>query len=132
MLAGWTPPAMSAVYAVLYRPDPETQQYAVMYVGHSSDLTTEGFPLRHPRSPCWLERAGSKWKLFVATYEVPGGLPSHRELIVRELAAVYRPSCQEQQFDQAWDDHWIASFQAPTTGPLGTSRQPDQGQGLGA
>lgn len=124
VLAGWTAPAIPAVYAVLYRPNPANQQYAVTYVGHTADLSAEPFPFRHPRSPCWVERAGSKWKVFIATYEVPGGLASHRELIVRELSAVYRPSCNEQQFDQAWQDHWIGSYDAPTTAPLSTGRQP--------
>ena len=52
------------------------------------------------------------------------GLASHRELIVRELCAVYHPSCNEQQFDNAWEDHWIGEYTAPTTGPLNTGRQP--------
>ncbi|HRD62283.1 MAG TPA: hypothetical protein PL137_15370, partial [Nocardioides sp.] len=92
----------------------------------SEDLSQEPFPFRHPRSPCWIERAGSKWKVHIATYEVPGGLASHRELIVQELCAVYHPSCNEQQFDQAWQEHWIGSYQAPTTAPLSTGRTPGQ------
>jgi hypothetical protein len=131
VLAGWTPPAISAVYAVLYQPEPANQQYAVMYVGHSDDLTQERFPFRHPRASCWIERAGSKWKVYVATFEVPGGLASHRELIVRELCAVYQPSCNEQQFDQAWEEHWISSYEAPTWGPLGTARQPGSSRDTG-
>ena len=124
VLAGWTAPAIPGVYAVLYRPDPTSQQYAVMYVGHGDDLSKEAFPFRHPRASCWVERAGSKWKVFIATYEVPGGTASHRELIVRELCATYHPSCNEQQFDNAWEDHWIGEYTAPTTGPLSTGRQP--------
>jgi hypothetical protein len=127
VLAGWTAPASPGVYAILYRPESAggpSQQYAVMYVGHSEDLSKESFPFRHPRASCWVERAGSKWKVFIATYEVPGGTASHRELIVRELSAVYQPSCNEQQFDNAWEDHWIGSYQAPTTAPLSTGRQP--------
>ena len=128
VLAGWTAPAVPGVYAVLYRPhserQPPSQQYAVMYVGHSADLSTEAFPFRHPRASCWIERAGSKWKVFIATYEVPGGTASHRELIVRELCATYQPSCNEQQFDNAWQDHWISDYTAPTYGPLDTGRQP--------
>ena len=81
VLAGWTAPAIPAVYAVLYRPDPTSQQYAVMYVGHGDDLSQEAFPFRHPRASCWVERAGSKWKVFIATYEVPGGTASHLSLI---------------------------------------------------
>jgi hypothetical protein len=96
VLAGFTAPAMPAVFAILYLPDPTKQQYAVMYVGHSEDLSAEPFPFRHPRSPCWIERAGSKWKVFIATYEVPGGLESHRKLIVEERCAVYQQSGNEQ------------------------------------
>ena len=46
VLAGWTAPAIPGVYAVLYRPEPAGQQYAVMYVGHSEDLSTEPFPFK--------------------------------------------------------------------------------------
>ena len=39
LLGGWTPPARAAVYAILYKADPDTKpdQYAVIYVGHSDD-----------------------------------------------------------------------------------------------
>ena len=56
---------------------------------------------------------------------MPGGLPSHREEIVRELSAMYRPSCNEQQVDRVWREEWIGEYNAPTTGPLTTSRDPD-------
>ena len=52
-------------------------------------------------------RAGSKWKVYICTYEVPGGSRAHREQIARELTAIYRPRCNDQQFDPAWKDHWI-------------------------
>ena len=57
-------------------------------------------------------RAGSKWKVYVCTYEVPGGTSAHREQIARELIAVYRPSCNEQQYDHAWKDEWIGEYSA--------------------
>ena len=126
VLAGWTPPAVPAVYAVLYRPDPEgkPQDFAVIYVGHSDDLSLERFPFKHPEAGCWIERAGSRWAVHVCYYEVPGGLPSHREQIVRELVAVYHPGCNADQFDRAWKDAWIGTYTAPTTGPLTTDRDP--------
>ena len=126
VLGGWTPPAEPAVYAVLYKPEPEAKpdRYAVIYVGHSEDLSTERFPFNHPRAACWVRRAGDRWKVYICTYEVPGGLPSHREQIAQELGAVYHPSCNEQQYDQAWDDNWIGEYSAPTTGPLTTGRDP--------
>ena len=127
LLGGWTPPAIAAVYAILYKPDPETKpdRYAVSYVGHCTDLSAERFPFQHPRSPCWVRRAGSKWKVYVCTYEAPGGTSAHREQIVRELTAIYRPSCNDQQYENAWDEHWIGDYSAPTTGPV-ARRGPDQ------
>ncbi|WP_326836192.1 hypothetical protein VSH64_14920 [Amycolatopsis rhabdoformis] len=109
LLGGWTPPALAAVYAVLYLPDPDARptRYAVLYTGHADDLSQAGLPFRHPRAPCWTTRAGSRWKLHIATYEVPGGLRAHREQIVRELVAVYHPRCNEAQFDHTWRQEWI-------------------------
>ncbi len=131
VLAGWTPPASASVYVVMYRPEPEKkpEHYAVIYVGHTDDLSAEGFPFRHPRSACWVNRAGNKWQVYIATYDVPGGLPSHRMQIAQELGAVYHPRCNEQQFDQVWRDEWIGAYSAPTTGPLTTDRTPGSPRG---
>jgi hypothetical protein len=125
VLAGWTVPPVPAVYVVMYKPDEDAESYAVIYVGHSEDLSAERLPFRHPRSPCWVKRAGSKWRLHVAWFEVPGGQTGHRKQIAEELCAVYRPGCNEQQFDRTWRDEWIGDYSAPnTTGPLTTGRQP--------
>lgn len=126
VLAGWTPPAGPVVYAIMYKPDVDagSDRYAVIYVGHSEDLTRERFPFGHPRAACWVKRAGNRWKLYVCSYQVPGGLPSHREQITRELAAVYRPGCNERQYERSWRDEWIGAYTAPTTGPLTTGRDP--------
>lgn len=127
VLAGWTPPAVPAVFAVMYKPKPDTkpEEYAVLYVGHSDDLSAEGFPFRHRAAPCWLERvAGNRFALYVCIYEAPGATRAHREQIGRELVAVYRPGCNPEQYDQAWKDEWIGQYQAPTTGPLTTPRRP--------
>jgi hypothetical protein len=127
VLGGWTAPATAAVYAIVYKPDPTTrpERYAVIYVGHSEDLSTERFPFQHPRAPCWVKRAGDRWRVYICTFEVPGGLPSHREQIVNELCAIYRPSCNSTEYVQSWKDEWIGEYNAPTTGPLTTSREPD-------
>ena len=86
LLGGWTPPRAAAVYAIMYKPDPDRkpENYAVIYVGHADDLTTQRFPFQHPRAACWIQRAGSKWKVYVCSYEVPGGTRAHREQIARE------------------------------------------------
>jgi hypothetical protein len=127
LLGGWTPPHVPAVYAILYKPDPDTKpdRYAVIYVGHGDDLAAQRFPFKHPRAHCWVDRAGSRWKVYIATFQVAGGGRAHREMIVRELAAVYHPHCNEQKYDQAWKDEWIGEYSAaPTTGPLNTPRGP--------
>jgi hypothetical protein len=115
------------VYAILYKPEPTArpEHYAVAYVGHSDDLSAERFPFQHRRAACWIRRAGSKWKVYVCTYEVPGGTQAHREQIARELTAIYHPSCNEQQYGQSWKDEWIGAYTAPTTGPV-ARRDPDQ------
>ena len=127
VLAGWTPPAVPAVYAVTYRPEPDTrpERYAVIYVGHSDDLSAERFPFSHPAAPCWLKRTGNRMRIHVCYYEVPGGLRSHREQIAQELAAIYHPSCNDQQYESSWKDEWIGEYSSPTTGPLTTGRDPN-------
>jgi hypothetical protein len=125
LLGGWTPPAAPAVYAVMYKPDPARETYAVIYVGHSDDLSTEQLPFNHPAAPCWIRRAGGRWRVYICTYTVRGGLRSHREQIAQELSAIYRPNCNEQRYERSWKDEWIGGYTAPTTGPLTTSRDPD-------
>ena len=98
----------------------------MIYVGHADDLSAEGLPFNHLAAKCWVDRASSRWKLFVCTYEVPGGLRSHREAIARELIAIYRPGCNDERYRPAWRDEWIGEYSAPTTGPLTTDRDPDR------
>ena len=126
LLGGWTPPASPPVNPIANKPEPETkpETYAVIYVGHAEDLSAEQFPFNHPRAACWIKRAGNRWQVYICTYEVPGGLRSHREQIAQELAAIYHPSCNEQRYEPSWQDHWIGEYTAPTMGPLTTSRDP--------
>jgi hypothetical protein len=126
LLAGWTPPARPAVFAIMYKPEPDAkpERYAVIYAGHSDDLATERFPFSHACAACWVRRAGSRWKVYICTYEVPGDSGSHREQITRELIAVYQPQCNDEQYSQAWKDEWIGEYSAPTTGPV-ARRGPD-------
>ena len=102
-LAGWTPPKIAAVYAVMCLNDAENkpQEFSIIYVGHSADLSTEGFPFKHPRSASWVARSGNKFNLHICWYEIPGGTERHREMIAHELMAVYEPSCNLEKYDQA-------------------------------
>lgn len=125
VLAGWSPPAAAAVFAVMCKPDPARERFAVIYVGQAQDLAASGLPFRHPASRSWERRAGNRFGLYIATYQPPGGAAPHRAEIVRELVAAYRPSCNDEQFERAWKDEWIGDYSAPgTTGPLTTRREP--------
>jgi hypothetical protein len=114
VLAGWDPPVGPGVFAIFYAPDAQRpDRRAVIYVGHADNLAAAGFPFRHPAAPCWIGRAGSKYALTVAYFEVPGGTARHREMIVAELAAHYHPGCNEQQFDTTWRPEWIGGTPSP-------------------
>lgn len=125
-LAGFTPPAAPGVYAILYRPNPteKPDDYAVTYVGHADDLSAEGFPFHHRAAADWIRRAGDRFGVYICTYEVPGGLRSHREQITQELVERYRPSCNAEGYDRAWKAEWIGQYSAPTAGPLTTGKDP--------
>lgn len=127
LLAGWDPPSRAAVYAIVYKaqPDQRPNAYSVVYVDHADDLSESGLPFRHAQSGCWMKRAGSKWKLYICTFEVAGGGRRHREMITRELIADYNPHCNPQKYDRAWKDEWIGEYHAETTGPL-APRGPDE------
>lgn len=124
-LAGWTPPAEPAVYAILAKSNPaKPQEFAVIYVGHADDLQSEGFPFRHPRSAAWIKRAGGKFNLHVCWLNAPGSQRAHREQISRELIAIYDPSCNLVRYDKAWKEEWIGEYETAVTEPLTTRREP--------
>lgn len=124
VLGGWHAPVGPGIFAILTRPDAEQQRFEVIYLGHSDDLSQESLPFDHGHSDRWIKRAGGKWNLWIASYVIPGGLRSHRERITEELVAIYHPSCNSAQFNRTWKDEWIGSYDAPTTKPLSTDREP--------
>ena len=126
-LMGWSPQKISAVYAVMTLNDPtnKPQDFSVIYVGHSSDLSTVGFPLKHSKSPSWVKRSADKFNLYICWYEFLGGTEKHRIQIAKELMAVYQPSCNDEQYDQAWKDEWIGEYSNAFTDPLTTARDPN-------
>ncbi len=129
VLGGWQPPNTGAVYAILYLPDADAKphDFAVIDVDHAENLQESGLPFAHPRAKCWERRAGTKWDVHIAMYDVPGGTAAHRDQIVKELLAVYKPGCAPDQYDQAWEDEWIGSYHTPnTTAPLTTNRDPNE------
>ena len=108
---------VAAVYAVVYKPEPATETYAVIYVDHSDDLSTERLPFNHPRVPCWIKRAGDRYKLSICTYEVPGGLRSHREQIAHELTAHLPPGLQPRSVRQRVEGRVDRRVQRPHRRP---------------
>ncbi len=123
LLGGWTPPAVPAVYVIMYRLVPSSR-HAVIYVDHADDLTTAGFPFRHPRAGCWAARAGGRWSVCVAWFVVPGGNRPHRKQIAAELVSIYEPHCNTTKFDRSWRPSWIGEYDARTAAPLTTPKEP--------
>ena len=127
VLAGFTPPSRPAVYAIMYKPKPDTapERYGVIYVGHCDDLSQERLPFKHPMAPCWLKRVGDRrFDLYICYLEAPGAEAGHREQITQELISIYKPGCNPDQYDKTWREHWIGDYEAPTTKPLTTERDP--------
>jgi hypothetical protein len=108
LLGGWTPPGRPGVYVIMYRLA-GSSRYAVIYADHADDLSKAGLPFRHPKAPCWTKRAGDKWHLHVAWFEVPGDTRPHREQIVTELLAMYAPHCNTEKYTNTWRPEWIGS-----------------------
>lgn len=129
VLAGWTPPAVPAVYAIVCKDDPgaKRETYSVIYVDHSDDLSKERFPFNHPKAPAWIRRAGDRFRVSICFFQVPGGTRAHRAQIAEELCAIYQPSCNSQQYERTWKDEWIGEFDEArnTTRNLTTSRDVD-------
>lgn len=121
LLGGWTPPALAAVYVIMY-PLPPSSRHAVIYVGHADDLTRVGFPFRHSRAPCWIGRAGGKWELRVAWLPLPG--LGHREQLTNDLVAMYEPHCNQQKYDRTWRREWLGEYDTRTASPLTTPEKP--------
>lgn len=108
VLGGWTPPSKPAVYGILYKPEPDTKpdKYAVISTSGTRTISPRKASRSNPRARCWIESANSKWKVHICTLEVEGGGRAHRVQITNELASVYHPHCNEQQYDNTWKDEW--------------------------
>jgi hypothetical protein len=124
LLGGWTPPSRPGVYVVMYHLPPSSR-YAVIYADQADDLSAVGLPFRHRKTPCWVTRAGDKWHLHVAWFEVPGDTRPHREQIVAELIAMYEPHCNTEKYANTWRPEWISEYEARTASPLTTPKTPD-------
>ena len=55
LLGGWTPPAIPAVYAILYKPEPDTKPER-----YADQIARDRAPTSRPR--CTSERYGQSWK----------------------------------------------------------------------
>ena len=49
VLGGWHAPDQPGLFAILARPDPDTERFEVIYLGHADNLSHAESPLR-PRT----------------------------------------------------------------------------------
>ena len=125
-LGGWNPIPSPGVFVITYKQTEGKENHSVVYVGHTDNFQEEGFPFKHPAAPCWIERAGSQWKLFIAYFVPPGGATrSIRNGIANELNAVYEPACNEEQYIQHWEEEWIGDYESNLTKKLMLSTDAD-------
>jgi hypothetical protein len=119
-LQGWKAPSKPGVYVIMYKPKPDKapDKYAVIYVGQNMDLSKEGLPKNHEHYHCWVERAGTPWKLHVAAYYFPGSNPRQLISVQNDLIAHYNPRCNPEKFDKGWQGKWVGEYTSSLTGPL--------------
>ena len=67
-LTSWSPPALSAVYALTYKQDPATKpkSHTVLYFGHAEDLSQQASGFHKHVLDAWVENGGEVTKIGAA------------------------------------------------------------------
>ncbi len=91
-LAGWAPPAVSAVYAITYKqePDKKPKSHTVLYFGESEDLSQQSPILKRVES-FWREGGGTLEELFVFVHPMAGSTQYERVKVQDRLVTEYQP-----------------------------------------
>ena len=112
LLGGWTPPAGRRRVRDHVQARPGDQAGPVR--GHLRrplrGPVRRALPVPAPARRLLGAAGPATWKVYICTYEVPGGTAAHREQIARELDRDLPAGCNEQQYDQAWKDEWIGEY----------------------
>lgn len=94
-LAEWTPPEVSAVYAITYKQDPERRpkSHTILYFGECDNLANQGLPWQHDRAELWMENVDDKSELYVFFHPMVGASKLERWKLHEQLVSEYRPVC---------------------------------------
>jgi hypothetical protein len=91
----WDPPYRAAVYAIMYKQDPNSNTYYIIYFGESSNLSDRGFYRSHHKFQCWLRAAGSESNIYIGIYQMPNSSPEERRRVESALINQYNPRCND-------------------------------------
>lgn len=89
---GWSPPVVSAVYAITYKQDPDKKpnSHTVLYFGESEDLSQQAPALKIVED-FWMENGGILDELYVFLHPMVGSNKSERSTVQYRLVTEYQP-----------------------------------------
>ncbi len=92
-LTSWSPPAMSGVYALTYKQDPDTKpkSHTVLYFGHAEDLSQQASAYHKHVLDAWVENGGKVGELFVFVFPMNGASRWQRSSVQEQLVSEYSP-----------------------------------------
>lgn len=87
------PPAMSAVYAITYKQDPDKRpkSHTVLYFGESADMSAEVAPKGNTIAESWMDRGGDAANLYVFYHPMPSATMWERKAVQEQLIREYDP-----------------------------------------
>ena len=85
----------AAVYTIMCKDDPANKpnEYTLIYVGESGDLSERGFYRSHQKYECWIKYAGSVQNLYIGIHLMPDSTPADRRQIESDLITHLSPDC---------------------------------------
>lgn len=94
-ITAWSPPMISAVYAITYRQDPNNRpkSHTVLYFGQGEDLSRQAPAFNNDVLDFWIANGGQASELFVFIHPLPGSTRWQRSSVHEQLISEYYPEC---------------------------------------
>jgi hypothetical protein len=90
----WEPPAVSAIYAITYRHNPQKpKSHTILFVGQADDLRREFRDLNRQVTDAWTDSGHDLRELYVFIHHMPGSTSAERYNIQEQLTSEYHPRC---------------------------------------
>lgn len=97
LITSWDPPHISAVYAIMIKPDPQNQpdKYELIYIDEYANLTDKGRYRTHPKFSCWIFQTESEYNIYIGINKMPNSTSEERKKIKSALINQYDPICND-------------------------------------